>query len=146
MSTTLHPLSMALIAVLVVLALTLARRQALWPLWCLVCLMPMGQEFVVLNLHFPLFRVLLLAIAVRVLLPAIGPGVTAGAIFAFVASFDDVVLAQFLTDVHSRTLPRLIFENVSQEINPTIAAVSTLIAFATVAILSLNLLVTKRRP
>jgi hypothetical protein len=67
-SATLHPLSMALIALLVVLALTLGRRQALWPLWCLVCLMPMGQEFVVLNLHFPLFRVLLLAIAVRVLL------------------------------------------------------------------------------
>ncbi|MBO1358505.1 ABC transporter permease subunit [Acetobacter sacchari] len=86
-----------------------------------------------------------LRVTYRVLLPAIAPGVAAGAIFAFVTSFDDVVLALFLTDVRSRTLPRLIYENVSQDINPTVAVASTLVALATLLVLSINLLLTKSK-
>lgn len=62
------PLAIALLALLTALALALPRRWALLPLWTLVCLVPMGQEFIVLGLHFPLFRVLLLVLALRILL------------------------------------------------------------------------------
>lgn len=86
-----------------------------------------------------------LRIGLLVLLPAIAPGISAGAIFAFVTSFDDVVLSLFLTDVRSRTLPRLIYEAVSQDINPSVAAVSTLVALATVLILSVNLVFARQR-
>jgi len=68
MSSTLQPISMVLIGVLAVLALVLSRRLALLPFWLLVALMPMGQEFLVANLHFPLFRVLLLVMGLRVVL------------------------------------------------------------------------------
>ncbi|WP_220792121.1 ABC transporter permease [Gluconacetobacter azotocaptans] len=74
----------------------------------------------------------------RVMLPAIGPGVAAGAIFAFITSFDDVILALFLTDVRGRTLPRLIYENVSEEISPTITAVAVLVILLTLLTLLLN--------
>lgn len=71
----------------------------------------------------------------RVLLPGIAPGIVAGAVFAFITSFDDVVLAIFLTNVRSRTLPKLMYEGVAHEINPTITAVAALIVLFTFAIL-----------
>ena len=81
----------------------------------------------------------------RVMLPAIMPGVAAGAIFAFITSFDDVILAIFLTNIRSRTLPKLMFEGIAHEIDPTIIAVSALLIIFTVAVLTLNLLVQRKR-
>ena len=52
----------------------------------------------------------------RVVLPQIAPGIAAGAVFAFVSSFDEVILAIFLTDISSRTLPKLMYEGVAHEI------------------------------
>uniref|UniRef100_A0A9E7ZNE7 ABC transporter permease subunit n=1 Tax=Bosea sp. NBC_00436 TaxID=2969620 RepID=A0A9E7ZNE7_9HYPH len=80
----------------------------------------------------------------RVMLPAITPGIAAGAIFAFITSFDDVVIALFLTNIRSRTLPKLMYEGIAHEIDPTIIAASCLIILVTVLVLGANLLVTKR--
>jgi putative spermidine/putrescine transport system permease protein len=80
----------------------------------------------------------------RVLLPGILPGIVAGAVFAFITSFDDVVLALFLTNVRSRTLPKLMYEGVAHEINPTITAVAALIVLLTFAVMLLNLLLQRR--
>ncbi|MCQ4159334.1 ABC transporter permease subunit [Roseomonas sp. GC11] len=80
----------------------------------------------------------------RVLLPGILPGIASGAVFAFITSFDDVVLALFLTNVRSRTLPKLMYEGVAHEINPTITAVAALIVLFTVLVLLLNLLLQRR--
>ncbi len=75
----------------------------------------------------------------RVMLPAILPGVAAGAVFAFITSFDDVVLALFLTNLHSRTLPKLMFEGVAQQIDPVITVAAALITLLTLAILAASL-------
>ncbi|MEY3251099.1 MAG: hypothetical protein RL227_72, partial [Pseudomonadota bacterium] len=67
-TTTLHPLGMALCALLCLLVLVLPRRHAPWPLLAMVCLMTMGQRVVLLDLDFTLMRILLLCALLRVLL------------------------------------------------------------------------------
>jgi putative spermidine/putrescine transport system permease protein len=76
----------------------------------------------------------------RIVLPHILPGILSGAVFAFITSFDDVVLALFLTNVRSRTLPRLMFDSVAQQLDPTITAASAAVIFITVAVLALSFL------
>jgi putative spermidine/putrescine transport system permease protein len=63
----------------------------------------------------------------RVTLPLIFPGVMAGAIFAFIASWDEVVVAIFLTTPSLRTLPVLIWSGVRGEISPAVAAVGSIL-------------------
>lgn len=75
----------------------------------------------------------------RVMLPGIRPGIIAGAVFAFITSFDDVVLALFLTNLRSRTLPKLMFEGVAQQIDPVITVAAALITLLTLAILAVGL-------
>ncbi|GAA2326633.1 ABC transporter permease [Streptomyces cuspidosporus] len=72
----------------------------------------------------------------RVTLPGIARGIGAGAVFAFVTSFDEVVAASFLQSPQIRTLPIEMFVSVTNEVNPTIASVSTIIlAMTTVVVL-----------
>jgi len=67
----------------------------------------------------------------RVTLPMIRPGVLSGALFAFVTSLDELIVALFVTAPTAVTLPRRMWEGVRLEIDPTIAAVaSILIVFA----------------
>lgn len=61
-----------------------------------------------------------------VTLPLIAPSLVAAAIFAFVTSWDEAVVALFLSDIHP-TLPVHIFQFLKSELRPTIAAVSTLL-------------------
>ena len=77
---------------------------------------------------------------VRVTLPLILPGVISGAVFAFIISFDEAVVSFFLSGVHDKTLPRLMFENIELRLTPTIAAVSTLLTALSLIALSLVLL------
>jgi putative spermidine/putrescine transport system permease protein len=63
----------------------------------------------------------------RVTLPLILPGVISGALFAFVTSFDEVVVALFLTGPGERTLPRQMFNGIRENISPVIAAAATLL-------------------
>jgi len=81
----------------------------------------------------------------RILVPTILPGILAGAVFAFITSFDDVVLALFLTNIRTRTLPKLMYEGVAHEIDPTIIAAAGLIILVTILLMLVNLLVTRRR-
>jgi putative spermidine/putrescine transport system permease protein len=61
----------------------------------------------------------------RITLPLILPGVLSGALFAFAASFDEVVIALFLTGPEQLTLPRQLFSGLRDELNPGITAVAT---------------------
>ena len=61
----------------------------------------------------------------HITLPIILPGVVAGAIFAFITSWDEVVVAIFMTSARFRTLPVEMWEQVRQVVDPTVAAVST---------------------
>ena len=62
-----------------------------------------------------------------VTLPIIAPGVASGAVFAFVTSFDELVIALFLASPQQRTLPRQIFSGVSENISPTITAAAVVL-------------------
>ncbi len=68
-----------------------------------------------------------------VTLPIIAPGVFAGALFAFVASFDELIISLFIAGAQNRTLPLRMFEGLRLEIDPTIAAVSTMMTVLTVS-------------
>jgi putative spermidine/putrescine transport system permease protein len=75
----------------------------------------------------------------RVMLPIIAPGVVSGALFAFVTSFDEVVIALFITGSEQRTLPRQMWSGVRETLSPTIAAVATLlILFSTVFLMTVQ--------
>jgi putative spermidine/putrescine transport system permease protein len=70
----------------------------------------------------------------RVTLPQIRPSLVTGGLFAFVISFDELVIAIFLSGAQA-TLPKRMFENITFAIDPTIAAVSVLKILAVLAIL-----------
>ncbi len=63
----------------------------------------------------------------RVQLPLIAPGVVAGALFAFAASFDEVVTVLFLGGLEQRTVPRQMWSGIREQISPEILAVATLL-------------------
>ena len=67
----------------------------------------------------------------RVQLPLIAPGVLSGALFAFAASFDEVVVVLFMAGENQRTIPRQMWAGIREQISPAILAVATfLIVFA----------------
>jgi putative spermidine/putrescine transport system permease protein len=62
-----------------------------------------------------------------VTLPIVRPAVIVGAFFAFLTSFDELVIAMFVADNRAPTLPRLLWDFVLTETTPVIAAVSSLL-------------------
>lgn len=79
-----------------------------------------------------------------VVLPLIRPGVIAGALFAFVTSFDEVVLVLFLAGPNQRTIPRQMFSGLREQINPTILAVATLLVVLSACLLFTRELLRRR--
>jgi ABC-type spermidine/putrescine transport system permease subunit II len=63
----------------------------------------------------------------HVTFPMIRMGMLGGGILAFATSFDELMLSLFLTNTGTRTLPRLIWEQLNDFLTPTIAAVATLV-------------------
>jgi putative spermidine/putrescine transport system permease protein len=70
-----------------------------------------------------------------VILPGIVPGLLSGAIFAFVHSFDELVIVLFLTSRAIQTLPKRIWDGLQDRIDPTIAAVAVILILVTLAAL-----------
>jgi putative spermidine/putrescine transport system permease protein len=80
-----------------------------------------------------------------VTLPLILPGVVGGGVFAFVTSFDEVVLSVFLAGPTVKTLPVRIWEEVRVEYTPVVAVAATLmIALALLAALASRLVARAR--
>lgn len=63
----------------------------------------------------------------RVTLPTIMPGVVAGLVFAFLTSFDEIVVALFISGIDSVTLPVQMWNGIRFEISPAVAAASSLL-------------------
>jgi putative spermidine/putrescine transport system permease protein len=61
-----------------------------------------------------------------VTLPAIALGLAAATFFAFLHSFDELVLSLFLSSAHLRTLPLMLWADINYQLNPVLAVVSTL--------------------
>ena len=72
-------------------------------------------------------------------LPLIAPGVLSGLLFAFVTSFDEVIVALFINSPSRKTLPVQIFASMTRDSDPTVAAVGTLIFLLTSLIIAAGL-------
>jgi len=70
-----------------------------------------------------------------VMLPLIRPGVISGALFAFITSFDEVVVILFMAAPQQRTIPRQMFAGLREQINPSILAVATLLILMSIILL-----------
>jgi len=73
-------------------------------------------------------------------LPLIAPGVLSGLLFAFVTSFDEIIVAFFITSPYLKTLPVQIFTNLTRDADPTVAAVGTLLLILTTLLIGAGLL------
>ncbi|CAX60627.1 ABC transporter permease [Erwinia billingiae] len=80
----------------------------------------------------------------KVTLPLIAPGVFSGALFAFAASFDEVVVTLFLASPRQRTLPIQMFAGIRENLDPTIAAAATLMIGASLILLIVMELLRRR--
>lgn len=86
----------------------------------------MSQEMVARSLGASRLKAFL-----TVTLPQIRASVLAGAFFAFIIAFDEVVIALFLSGGEGATLTKRMFASLRDEIDPTIAAISTLLILVT---------------
>ena len=78
---------------------------------------------------------------VRVMLPAIMPGLVSGAVLAFVTSFDELLIAMFIGGPDQLTLPRRIFSEASEAMSPSIAAAAVvLVAFSVMLMVVVEML------
>jgi putative spermidine/putrescine transport system permease protein len=80
----------------------------------------------------------------RIILPLILPGVISGALFAFVTSFDEVVVALFVTGPAERTLPRQMFNGIRENISPVIAAAASFVILVSAFLLTVLELLRRR--
>lgn len=71
----------------------------------------------------------------RVVLPNIWPGVLSGAAFAFIASWDEVVVALFITSRTVTTLPLVIWSSLNERVDPAVAAASSVMIASTLVLL-----------
>ena len=77
----------------------------------------------------------------KVTLPLITPGVISGALFAFVTSFDEVIVVLFLAGLENTTIPIQMWVGLREQLSPTILAVATcLIIMSTLILVSAELL------
>jgi ABC-type spermidine/putrescine transport system permease subunit II len=74
----------------------------------------------------------------KVVLPIAAPGIMSAALFAFLASFDELIISLFLAGVRAQTLPVRIWNSLHLEIEPVIAAVSAFLIAVTGAILLID--------
>jgi putative spermidine/putrescine transport system permease protein len=79
----------------------------------------------------------------HVTVPVLWPGFAAAALFAFVQSFDETVVAIFVSGANTETLPRRMFDAIRMQADPVIAVVSTLL-FGVVALLALAAMLRRR--
>ena len=86
-----------------------------------------------------------LATFFSVTLPLILPGILSGALFAFVTSFDEVIVSLFITSPQLKTLPVQIFSSMTRDADPTVAAVGSMIFVVTTVVIGLGLFLGMRR-
>ena len=75
------------------------------------------------------------AALLRVMVPTLAPAYVTAALFAFLASMDNYPVSIFLTDARAKTLPIKMLQYIEESPDPTLAALSTLILLATLALL-----------
>jgi putative spermidine/putrescine transport system permease protein len=72
----------------------------------------------------------------QIIMPLILPGVISGALFAFVTSFDEVVVVLFVADFDQQTIPRQMWNGIREQISPTILSVATILVIFSILLLT----------
>ncbi len=80
----------------------------------------------------------------RIQMPLILPGVISGGLFAFITSFDEVVVVLFVGSASQKTLPWQMFTGLREQISPTILAVATILVAISIALLTVVELLRRR--
>ena len=80
----------------------------------------------------------------KVQMPLILPGVISGGLFAFITSFDEVVVVLFVGSAGQKTLPWQMFTGLREQISPTILAVATILVAISIALLTVLELLRRR--
>ena len=81
----------------------------------------------------------------KVVIPLAFPGILSSALFAFLASFDELIISLFLAGVRSETLPVRIWNSLHLQVEPVIAAVSAFLIGVTGVVLLLDALIRQAR-
>lgn len=80
------------------------------------------------------------AVLLQVTIPLLWRGIAAGAVFAFLVSFDEVVIAMFLSGTQAVTLPKRMLDGIFYEMSPILAAISVLLVLLNVMFAVLGLI------
>ena len=72
----------------------------------------------------------------KIQLPLILPGVISGALFAFITSFDEVVVVLFVGGLNEQTIPRQMWNGIREQISPAILSAATLLVLISIALLT----------
>jgi putative spermidine/putrescine transport system permease protein len=99
----------------------------------------MTQERAAQSLGFGPFQAFL-----RVTVPQIKGSIIAGALFAFISSLDEAVVSLFLSGGPTSTLPKRMFVALRDEIDPTIAAISSMLIIASLGVGLAGIVATRR--
>jgi putative spermidine/putrescine transport system permease protein len=75
----------------------------------------------------------------KITFPIIKPAIFSGAMFAFATSFDEIVVSQFICGTKVKTLPKVIWDGLNQQLDPTITSIATImITVITIIMIVLN--------
>ena len=72
----------------------------------------------------------------KVIMPLILPGVISGALFAFITSFDEVVIVMFMASLDQLTIPKQMWAGIRQEISPVIFCMATCLVALSIFLLT----------
>ena len=72
----------------------------------------------------------------RITMPLILPGVISGALFAFVTSFDEVVVVLFVAAFDQQTIPRQMWNGIREQLSPAILSVATILVIVSIGLLT----------
>ncbi len=81
-----------------------------------------------------------------VIVPQILPGLVTGAIFAFLTSWDEIVVTLFVASREVYTLPRKMWDGLNERVDPTIAAAATVLFVVTILLVSAQAFRQRSRP
>jgi len=72
----------------------------------------------------------------KVIMPLILPGIISGALFAFITSFDEVVIVMFMASIDQLTIPKQMWAGIRQEISPVILCMATCLVLLSIFLLT----------
>ncbi|MFB6466989.1 ABC transporter permease [Cytobacillus sp. Hz8] len=79
----------------------------------------------------------------KITFPLIRSAIIAGTLFAFITSLDEVVVSIFIAGATTKTLPVVMWENMRTQVDPTIAAVSSILIISTLVVIIIQAVITK---